>query len=65
MKNGSLSESRLPKKIDPKLVSLVLDEFQININNLPSAGGDIGAIYAGDGAVDGGSGGSGDGGGDG
>lgn len=63
LKNGSLSESRLPKKIDPKLVSLVLDEFQININNLPSAGGDIGAIYAGDGAVDGGSGGSGDGGG--
>ena len=63
LKNGSLSESRLPKKIDPKIVSLVLDEFQININNLPSAGGDIGAIYSGDGAVDGGSGGSGDGGG--
>ena len=63
LKNGSLSESILPKKIDPKIVSLVLDEFQININNLPSAGGDIGAIYSGDGAVDGGSGGSGDGGG--
>ena len=31
LKNGSLSESRLPKKIDPKIVSLVLDEFQINI----------------------------------
>lgn len=36
--NGKLSESRLPNKINPKEIGLVLDEFQININNLPSAG---------------------------
>lgn len=46
--NGNLSESRLPNKIDPKEIGLVLDEFQININNLPSAGGDYGAAYVGD-----------------
>ena len=46
--NGNLSESKLPNKIDPKGVGLVLDEFQININNLPSAGGDYGAMYGGD-----------------
>ena len=46
--NGKLSESRLPNKINPKEIGLVLDEFQININNLPSAGGDDGAMYVGD-----------------
>ena len=62
--NGNLSESKLPNKIDPKEVGLVLDEFQININNLPSAGGDYGAIYGGDaggGDAAGGDGGGGDG----
>ena len=59
--NGKLSESRLPNKIDPKEIGLVLDEFQININNLPSAGGDYGAAYVGD--VAGGDAGGGDGGG--
>ena len=60
--NGKLSESRLPNKINPKEIGLVLDEFQININNLPSAGGDYGAMYIGD--VGGGdAGGGGDGGG--
>jgi hypothetical protein len=55
--NGNISESRLPKKIDPKEVLLVLDEFQININNLPSAGGDYTAFYGGDmGGADGGGG---------
>jgi len=39
LKNGSISESKLPNKLDPKEISLVLDEFQININNLPSANG--------------------------
>ena len=58
--NGKLSESRLPNKIDPKEIGLVLDEFQININNLPSAGGDYGAMYFGD--VGGGDGGGGSGG---
>ena len=46
--NGKLSESRLPNKINPKEIGLVLDEFQINTNNLPSAGGDDGAMYVGD-----------------
>lgn len=46
--NGKLSESRLPNKINLKEIGLVLDEFQININNLPSAGGDYGAMYIGD-----------------
>ena len=46
--NGKLSETRLPNKIDPKEIGLVLDEFQININNLPSAGGDYSAMYIGD-----------------
>ena len=46
--NGKLSESRLPNKINPKEMGLVLDEFQININNLPSAGGDHGVMYVGD-----------------
>ena len=40
LENGSVSESSLPNKLNPKEMSLVLDEFQININNLPSAGGD-------------------------
>ena len=55
--NGNISESRLPKKINPKEVLLVLDEFQININNLPSAGGDYTKFYGGDmGGADGGGG---------
>ena len=55
--NGNISESRLPKKINPKEVLLVLDEFQININNLPSAGGDYTEFYGGDmGGADGGGG---------
>ena len=55
--NGNISESRLPKKINPKEVLLVLDEFQININNLPSAGGYYTEFYGGDmGGADGGGG---------
>lgn len=49
LKNGAFSESRLPDKFDPKEVGLVLDEFQININNLPSAGGDYGGAHMVDG----------------
>lgn len=57
LSNGNISESRLPKKIDPKEVGLVLDEFQININNLSSAGVDYTSFYAGDmGGADGGGG---------
>jgi hypothetical protein len=59
--NGNISESRLPKKINPKEVLLVLDEFQININNLPSAGGDYTEFYGG--YMGGADGGGGDGGG--
>ena len=63
LSNGNISGSRLPKKIDPKEVGLVLDEFQININNLPSAGGDYTAYHTGDmGGADGGGGDSGGGG---
>ena len=61
LKNGNISDSKLPKKFNPKEVSLVLDEFQININNIPSAGGDYGSFYGGD--TGGGDSGGGDGGG--
>ena len=47
LNNGDLVESKLPNNLNPKEMILVLDEFQININNLPSAGGDAFA-YMGD-----------------
>jgi hypothetical protein len=63
LENGSVSESKLPNKLNLKEISLVLDEFQININNLPSAGGDA-HVYMGDsGVADGGGGDAGGGGG--
>jgi hypothetical protein len=37
---GSLSESKLPANINPKEVTFLIDEFQIEINTLPS--GDAG-----------------------
>ncbi|MDB4621159.1 hypothetical protein OAG81_04080, partial [Flavobacteriaceae bacterium] len=37
---GSLSESKLPANINPKEVTFIIDEFQIEINTLPS--GDAG-----------------------
>jgi len=48
LKNRNISDSKLPKKFNPKEVGLILDEFQININNIPSKGGDYGAFYGGD-----------------
>lgn len=48
LKNRNISDSKLPKKFNPKEVGLILDEFQININNIPSTGGDYGAFYGGD-----------------
>ncbi|MGB1971208.1 MAG: hypothetical protein ACPHSE_01815 [Flavobacteriaceae bacterium] len=44
--NGTVSESKLPHKLKLKEMNFVLDEFQININHIPSAGGD--AQYYGD-----------------
>ena len=62
MDNGKLTESKLPERLNAKeLVSgFILDEFQININNIPSsdschlimgdtAGADIGVGDAGGG----------------
>lgn len=48
IKNGKTSESKLPYKLNPKEMGIVLDEFQININNLPSAGGDASYAFIGD-----------------
>ena len=46
LKNGRTTASKLPHKLNPWEMGIVLDEFQININNLPSAGGDF--AYMGD-----------------
>jgi hypothetical protein len=64
LENGSVSESKLPNKLNLKEINLVLDEFQININNLPSAGSDA-HVYMGDAGVADGGGGDAGGGGDG
>ena len=61
LENGSISESKLPNKLNLKEINFVLDEFQININNLPSAGGDAHVFIGdaggvGDGGVDAGGG---------
>ena len=69
MDNGKLTESKLPERLNAKeLVSgFILDEFQININNIPSsdsghlimgdtAGADIGVGDAGGGDAGGGGG---------
>ena len=48
MDNGKLTESKLPERLNAKeLVSgFILDEFQININNIPSS--DSGHMIMGD-----------------
>jgi len=46
LENGLISESKLPNKLNLKEMNLVLDEFQININNLPS--NDSGHMIMGD-----------------
>ena len=69
MDNGKLTESKLPERLNAKeLISgFILDEFQININNIPSsdsghmimgdtAGADIGGGDAGGGDAGGGGG---------
>ena len=45
--NGKISETQLPRKLDPKELGVVLDEFQININTAAS-GGDGGYMFMGD-----------------
>ena len=61
--NGKLTESKLPDRLNAKdlIVGFVLDEFQININNIPS--NDSGHMIMGD-AVGGDAGGGDSGGGD-
>ena len=49
--NGKIMETKLPNKINPKELGIVLDEFQININSIPSS--DAGYMYIGDAGVGG------------
>ena len=66
LSNGSQSETNLPNGLDNKSISLMLDEFQININTFSSNSSENSVFIAGDmGGVDvgGGEGGGGDGGG--
>ena len=44
--NWKVSETKLPNKIDPKELGVILDEFQININSMPSS--DSGYVFIGD-----------------
>ena len=66
LSNGSQSETNLPNGLDNKSISLMLDEFQININTFSSNSSENSVFIAGDmGGVDvgGGEGGGGEGGG--
>ena len=66
MSNGAQSETQLPKGLDNKSISAMVDEFQININTFSSSSSGDSAFIAGDmGGVDtgGGDAGGGDGGG--
>ena len=53
---GSLNESKLPSKLNPKEITFLIDEFQIDINTLPNSDGS-GVMIDGGGAGDGGGGG--------
>ena len=66
MSNGVQSETQLPKDLDNKSISLMVDEFQININTFSSSSSGDSAFIAGDtggGDAGGGDAGGGDGGG--
>ena len=66
MSNGSQSETQLPKGLDNKSISTMVDEFQININTFLSSSSGDSAFIAGDaggGGAGGGDAGGGDGGG--
>tara|TARA_B100000767_G_scaffold265465_2_gene281544 strand:+ start:2161 stop:2769 length:609 start_codon:yes stop_codon:yes gene_type:complete len=63
--NGSLGESKLPSKINPKETIFLIDEFQMKINTLPGTSSDAGMVMAtGDAGGDGGGGGDAGGGGE-
>jgi outer membrane protein assembly factor BamB len=59
---GSLRESKLPNKINPKEVVFLIDEFEMQINTLPGSGSvdSTGAMMAGGDAGGGGDGGGGE-----
>ena len=67
MNNGAQSQTKLPKGLDNKSLSLMVDEFQINVNNFSLSysdgsgfiGGDAGGADAGGGDAGGGDGGGG------
>ena len=66
MSNGIQSETQLPKGLDNKSISAMVDEFQININTFSSSSSGDSAFIAGDaggGDAGGGDAGGGDGGG--
>ena len=66
MSNGAQSETQLPKGLDNKSISAMVDEFQININTFSSSSSGDSAFIAGDaggGGAGGGDAGGGDGGG--
>ena len=66
MSNGAQIEAKLPKGLDNKSITAMVDEFQININTFSSSfSGDSGFIAGdmGGGDAGGGDGGGGDGGG--
>ena len=66
MSNGAQSETQLPKGLDNKSISAMVDEFQININTFSSSSSGDSAFIAGDaggGDAGGGDAGGGDGGG--
>ena len=68
MSNGAQSETQLPKGLDNKSISAMVDEFQININTFSSSSSGDSAFIAGDaggGDAGGGAGGGDAGGGDG
>ena len=52
LKTEALVESKLPSKLDPKQITFVIDEFQMNINTLNSSDTDFFPIY--DAGVEGG-----------
>ena len=51
-----MNESKLPSKLNPKEITFLIDEFQIDINTLPNSDGS-GVMIDGGGAGDGGGGG--------
>ena len=59
---GSLTESKLPSNLDSKEITFIIDEFQMNVNTLPSSEAGYFPIIDGGGDMGGGDMGGGDGG---